>query len=69
MEEKKLEQTNEEVDSKVEHEAKPQEETESLLEPTPYQNKYKRDLVKEEKQQMIANGQGNPHNLYIRTRG
>ena len=48
MEEKKLEQTNEEVDSKVEHEAKPQEETESLLEPTPYQNKYKRDLGKED---------------------
>ena len=48
MEEKKLEQTNEEVDSKVEHEAKPQEETESLLEPTPYQNKYKRDLDKED---------------------
>ena len=48
MEEKKLEQTNEEVDSKVEHEAEPQEETESLLEPTPYQNKYKRDLGKED---------------------
>ena len=48
MEEKKLEQTNEEVDSKVEHEAIPQEETESLLEPTPYQNKYKRDLGKED---------------------
>ena len=48
MEEKKLEQTNEEVDSKVEHEAEPQEETESLLEPTPYQNKYKRDLDKED---------------------
>lgn len=32
-------------------------------------DRYKRDLVKEEKQQMIANGEGNPHNLYIRTRG
>ena len=48
MEEKKLEQTNEEVDSKVEHEAKPQEETESLLEPTPYHNKYKNELDKED---------------------
>ena len=48
MEEKKLEQTNEEVDSKVEHEAKPQEETESLLEPTPYHNKYKKELDKED---------------------
>ena len=32
-------------------------------------DRYKRDLIKEEKQQLIANGQGNPHNLYIRTRG
>ena len=43
-----MEQTNEEVDSKVEHEAKPQEETESLLEPTPYHNKYKKELDKED---------------------
>ena len=48
MEEKKLEQTNEEVDSKVEHEAEPQEETEALLEPTPYHNKYKKELDKED---------------------
>ena len=32
-------------------------------------DRYKRDLVKEEKAQKIANGLGNPHNLYIRTRG
>ena len=32
-------------------------------------DRYKRDLIKEEKQQKIANGEGNPHNLYIRTRG
>ena len=32
-------------------------------------DRYKRDLIKEEKQQLIANGEGNPHNLYIRTRG
>ena len=32
-------------------------------------DRYKRDLIKEEKQQLIANGDGNPHNLYIRTRG
>ena len=32
-------------------------------------DRYKRDLVKEEKAQMIANNMGNPHNLYIRTRG
>ena len=32
-------------------------------------DRYKRDLVKEEKSQKIANGLGNPHNLYIRTRG
>jgi len=32
-------------------------------------DRYKRDLIKEEKAQLIANGFGNPHNLYIRTRG
>ena len=48
MEEKKLEQTNENVESQVEHEAEQVEETQSLLEPTPYQNKYKRNLDKED---------------------
>jgi len=47
MEEKQLEQTNENVKSKVEHEAEQVEETQSLLEPTPYQNKYKQELDKE----------------------
>tara|TARA_R100001377_G_scaffold1715_1_gene1303 strand:+ start:465 stop:1361 length:897 start_codon:yes stop_codon:yes gene_type:complete len=47
MEEKQLEQTNENVESKVEHEAEQVEETQSLLEPTPYQNKYKQELDKE----------------------
>ena len=33
-------------------------------------DRYKRDLVKAKKKaQKIANGLGNPHNLYIRTRG
>jgi hypothetical protein len=47
MEEKQLEQTNENVEPKVEHEAEQVEETQSLLEPTPYQNKYKQELDKE----------------------
>ena len=48
MEEKKLEQTDENVESKVKHEAEQVEETQSLLEPTPYQNKYKKELDKED---------------------
>ena len=48
MEEKKLEQTSENVESQVEHEAEQKEETESLLEPTPYRNKYKKELDKED---------------------
>ena len=32
-------------------------------------DKYKGMLVREQKAQMIANGLGNPHNLYIRNRG
>ena len=48
MEEKKLEQTNEDVDSQVEHEVEQKEETEALLEPTPYHNKYKKELDKED---------------------
>jgi len=48
MEEKKLEQTSENVESQVEHEAEQKEETESLLEPTPYHNKYKKELDKED---------------------
>ena len=48
MEEKKLEQTNEDVDSQVEHEVEQKEETEALLEPTPYHNRYKKELDKED---------------------
>ena len=48
MEEKKLEQTDENVESKVKHEAEQVEETQSLLEPTPYQNKYKKELDMED---------------------
>ena len=32
-------------------------------------DKYKSMLVREQKAEMIANGLGNPHNLYVRTRG
>jgi len=32
-------------------------------------DKYKAMVVREQKAQMIANGLGNPHNLYIRNRG
>ena len=32
-------------------------------------DKYKGMLVREQKAEMIANGLGNPHNLYIRNRG
>ena len=32
-------------------------------------DKLKNILVREKKAEMIANGLGNPHNLYIRTRG
>ena len=32
-------------------------------------DKYKAMLVREKKAEMIANGLGNPHNLYVRTRG
>ena len=32
-------------------------------------DRYKAMFVREQKAQMIANGLGNPHNLYIRNRG
>ena len=32
-------------------------------------DKYKAMLVREKKAEMIANGLGNPQNLYVRTRG
>jgi hypothetical protein len=48
MEEKKLEQSNENVESKTEHEVEQKEETQSLLEPTPYRNKYKQELDTED---------------------
>ena len=44
MEDEKLEQTNETEESQVET----KEETEALLEPTPYRNKYKQELDKED---------------------
>ena len=48
MEEEKLEKTNETEESQVESKEETKDETESLLEPTPYRNKYKQELDKED---------------------
>ena len=45
MEEKKLEQNEEVIESSVEQ---TKDEVTELLEPTPYQNKYKKELDKED---------------------